>query len=170
MEARTTQHDPFLEDAWLVRQRYWQRKLGRLRLGVEPLEEQLARYRRVTWILTTVTLALASMFVTLFAAFRRPDIGLILALLLFSPVVVLAWLDQTLLRLRAARYARAPGISETAAGFGRGMIGRVSRGGAKIRDTSWRLDKEWKLPKSFSQRRKGRKESDSSRFASLRDP
>ncbi len=38
-----------LEAAWRTREAVWRRKLGRLRLGVEPIEEQLARYRRVTW-------------------------------------------------------------------------------------------------------------------------
>src|SRR6266540_118303 len=106
METRTQQHDPFLDAAWHVRQRYWRRKLGRLRLGVEPLEEQLARYRRVTWMLTAIPLVLAAMFVSLFAAFRRPDIGLIVALVLFCPIVVLAWLDLALLQLRVARYTQ----------------------------------------------------------------
>ncbi len=30
-----------LETRWRVREREWARRLGRLRLGVEPLEEQL---------------------------------------------------------------------------------------------------------------------------------
>ena len=106
METRTQQHDPSLEAVWHVRQRYWRRKLGRLRLGVEPLEEQLARYRRVTWMLTAIPLILAAMFVSLFAAFRRPDIGLIVALVLFCPIVVLAWLDLAVLQLRVARYTQ----------------------------------------------------------------
>ena len=38
-----------LESRWRVRERNWARRLGRLRLGVEPLEEQLTRYRRTTW-------------------------------------------------------------------------------------------------------------------------
>jgi hypothetical protein len=93
-------------DVWQARQRYWQRKLGRLRLGVEPLPEQLVRYRRVTWMLTAVPLVIALMFVSLFAAFRRPDIGLILASVLLLPIVVFAWLEYGLLVLRVARYTR----------------------------------------------------------------
>src|SRR5512135_1798677 len=95
-----------LEIDWTARERYWRRKLGRLRLGAEPLEEQLARYRRVTWILTDVCAILALMFVGLFAAFRRPDVGGILALVLLSPIVALAWLDYGLLARRVARYTR----------------------------------------------------------------
>jgi hypothetical protein len=37
------------EDEWQERERQWQRRLGRLRLGAEPIAEQLAKYRRVTW-------------------------------------------------------------------------------------------------------------------------
>ena len=95
-----------MDEAWQARQRYWQRKLGRLRLGVEPLQDQLARYRRVTWMLTAVPLGIALMFVSLFAAFRRPEIGLILAAILLLPIVVFAWLEYGLLVLRVARYTR----------------------------------------------------------------
>ena len=94
------------DEAWQARQRYWRRKLGRLRLGVEPLEEQLARYRRVTWMLTAVPMGIGLMFVGLFAAFERPDVGLLLAAVLLLPVVVVAWFDYGLLRHRARRYLR----------------------------------------------------------------
>src|SRR3954447_5824954 len=104
METSGPRDESVADEAWEARRRYWRHKLGRLRLGVEPLEEQLARYRRVTWMLTAVPLALALMFVALFAAFRRPDIGVIVALILFCPVVVLAWIDDAVLRRRAARY------------------------------------------------------------------
>ena len=94
------------EIAWEARERYWRRKLGRLRLGAEPLEEQLARHRGVTWVLTGISAALALSFVGLFAAFGRPDIGGILALVLLAPIVALAWLDNALLARRAASYLR----------------------------------------------------------------
>src|SRR4051812_45624771 len=87
-----------------TRRRYWRRKLGRLRLGVEPLEEQLARYRRVTWMLTAVPAGIGLMFVALFAAFRRPDVGLWLAGLLLAPIVIVAWIDYGVLRWRVTRY------------------------------------------------------------------
>jgi hypothetical protein len=61
-----------------VREAEWRRKLGRLRLGVEPIEEQLARYRRVTWALTLIPLGVGAIFLILFTVFGRPDIGLIL--------------------------------------------------------------------------------------------
>jgi hypothetical protein len=95
-----------VDQVWQVRERYWRRKLGRLRLGAEPLQEQLARYRRVTWMLTAVPLLIALMFFALFTAFRRPDIGLIVAALVLLPIVAIAWVDQVLLERRAANYLR----------------------------------------------------------------
>ncbi len=97
---------PSLDADWQMRERYWSRKLGRIRLGAEPIEDQLAKYRRVTWMLTAVPLLLAAVIVGLFTAFRRPDVGGVLALVLFLPVFVVAWIDFGLLRLRANRYLR----------------------------------------------------------------
>ena len=54
--------DEDLESRWRMREKQWRRKLGRLRLGVEPIEEQLARYRRVTWVLTAVPAVIGLMF------------------------------------------------------------------------------------------------------------
>jgi hypothetical protein len=95
-----------LDADWQARAGYWQRKLGRIRLGAEPVEEQLVKYRRVTWMLTAVPLGLSTMFVALFAAFRRPDVGLIVSGVLFLPVVLFAWIDYGLLSRRVARYLR----------------------------------------------------------------
>jgi hypothetical protein len=80
-----------------------------VRLGVEPVEVQLARYRRVTWMLTAVPLAIALLFVALFAAFQRPVIGLVLAAILLLPIVVVAWLEHGLLVYQVARYQRELG-------------------------------------------------------------
>src|SRR5262245_48007663 len=79
MEAKvsTPDHAEDLEASWRAREEVWRRKLGRLRLGVEPIEEQLARYRRVTWALTAVPAGLAVMFFTLFAIFGYPLVGLV---------------------------------------------------------------------------------------------
>jgi hypothetical protein len=93
-----------LDSRWRSRESRWRRKLGRLRLGVEPLEEQLARYRRVTWALTAVPSVLALMFLTLFGVFGRPDIGLIFDAIILLPIIVVAWLDYALLASRAKRY------------------------------------------------------------------
>jgi len=96
--------EPRLDAEWLDREHYWRRKLGRIRLGVEPVEEQLAKYRRVTWMLTAVPLGLSMMFVGLFSAFARPDVGIVSALVLFLPVIVVAWIDYGLLSRRVACY------------------------------------------------------------------
>jgi hypothetical protein len=94
------------QGGWEEREREWRRKLGRLRLGAEPLEEQLERYRRATWVLTDICVLLALFFIGLFAAFRRPDVGALLALVLLAPIVALAWFDHVRLARRAARFAR----------------------------------------------------------------
>lgn len=91
-------------DDWSARERYWRKKLGRLRLGAEPLADQLARYRRVTWMLTAVPAGIGIMIVGLFTAFGRPDVGAILAVVLFLPVVSIAWIDFWMLSRRASRY------------------------------------------------------------------
>jgi hypothetical protein len=91
---------------WDDRLAYWRRRLGRIRLGVEPVEDQLARYRRVTWMLTAVATLLALIFIALFSAFRRPDVGAWLALVLFGPVVAIAWVDHGLLTWRVGRYMK----------------------------------------------------------------
>jgi hypothetical protein len=93
-----------LEARWRLREHYWQRKLGRLRLGVEPIEEQLARYRRVTWALTAVPSILGALFFALFTVFARPGIGFIVVAVLLLPVVLLAWWDHLTLVSRARRY------------------------------------------------------------------
>jgi hypothetical protein len=83
---------------------YWRQRLGRLRLGAEPLAEQLERYRRATWVLTLVPVAIGLMIAAIFAAFRRPDIGLLLAAILAVPIATLAWLDFLRLQRAVAEY------------------------------------------------------------------
>jgi hypothetical protein len=93
-----------LEAAWSSRRKYWARKLGRLRLGVEPIDEQLTRYRRVTGMLTAVPGFLSTVLFPLFAVFGRPGIGVVVAALFFLPIVAGAWAGYFLLQLRARRY------------------------------------------------------------------
>src|SRR3954447_11145172 len=102
METSGPRDESVADEAWEARRRYWRRKLGRLRLGAEPLEEQLARYRRVTWMLTAVPLTIGLMFLGLFAVFQRPGIGLVVASIILLPIVVVAWVDYGLLRSRVA--------------------------------------------------------------------
>jgi hypothetical protein len=104
MPGEVTSSNADLNTRWQERQEFWRRKLGRLRLGVEPLEEQLERYRGVTWALTLVPAFLAMFFLTLFTVFGRPDVGFILDAILLLPIVAGAWLDYALLARRAERY------------------------------------------------------------------
>ena len=102
--ANTAAGEGELVSRWRERQKHWRRKLGRLRLGVEPIEEQLTRYRRVTWALTAVPSVLAVFFLTLFTVFGRPDVGLILVGILLLPIILGAWLDYAVLSRRARQY------------------------------------------------------------------
>ena len=104
MEMNVSSEREATEGRWQEREREWARRLGRLRLGVEPLEEQLARYRRVTWGLTIVAGTIGLMFLTLFSVFGRPDIGLGVAGLVFLPISLVSWLDYLRLERRAAAY------------------------------------------------------------------
>jgi hypothetical protein len=91
---------------WAKREQYWRRKLKRLRFGAEPLEEQLARHRRVSWALTAIPAGLGLFFFTLFAVFGRPGIGLTVVAVLMLPIVLGAWLDQWILMSRVQRYVQ----------------------------------------------------------------
>jgi hypothetical protein len=104
MEAKLSIPEAELESRWHKREIQWRRKLGRLRLGVEPIEEQLTRYRRVTWALTAVPSVVGLMFLTLFTVFGRPDIGLIFDAIVLLPIVIGAWLDYARLARAARRY------------------------------------------------------------------
>ena len=104
METKQSTREGELESRWRMRETRWRRKLGRLRLGVEPIADQLARYRGVTWVLTAVPSVLGVMFFTLFTVFGRPDIGLIFDAIILLPIVIVAWLDYALLASRARRY------------------------------------------------------------------
>ena len=104
MDARLSVPDRDLETRWQLREKVWRRKLGRLKLGVEPIEEQLARYRRVSWLLTAVAALIGLMFLALFTVFGRPDIGLIFDAIVLLPIVVGAWLDYAWLARQAKRY------------------------------------------------------------------
>jgi hypothetical protein len=101
---------------WSERELDWRRKLRRLRFGVEPLGVQLEKYRRVTVALSCVCAGIALMFLMIFTAFGRPDVGAIVDLALFVPIVGLAWLDYRTLARRVAAYeaeaqARVPADS-----------------------------------------------------------
>lgn len=109
MEEAVPNESASERERWESRRRYWKRKLGRLRLGVEPLDDQLARYRRVTWLLTAIPLAMGLFIVALFTAFKRPDVGVVFASVLFLPIIAIAWIDFGLMAWRASCYEREMG-------------------------------------------------------------
>jgi hypothetical protein len=95
------------EDAgWAAREAWWRRRLGRIRPGLEPLPEQLARLRRVTWGLTWVPAGIGAIILGIFSAFGAPGIGLVVVGVLLVPVVVGAWVEQWRLSRRVAAYER----------------------------------------------------------------
>jgi hypothetical protein len=100
-------HAPIETDQdWADRELYWRRKLRRIRFGVEPLAVQVEKYRKVTIVLSAVSAGIALMFLMIFSAFHRPDIGLILVTVLFAPMIGLAWFDFRTLAGRVAEYER----------------------------------------------------------------
>jgi len=104
MERELSEDLTELESRWREREREWGRRLGRIRLGVEPIEDQLARYRRTTWALMIVPAIIAVMFLSLFSVFGRPDIGLSIVAIFFVPMILFAWLGYKKLERRAAAY------------------------------------------------------------------
>lgn len=89
-----------------ARAAYWRKRLGRIKLGVEPIPDQIERYRRVTVVFTAVAGGISLMFLALFSAFRQPLVGLLLALILMGPLILICWLDFLRLRSRALAYLR----------------------------------------------------------------
>jgi hypothetical protein len=90
----------------------WRKRLGRLRLGVEPIAEQLARSRRATWTLTFVSLGIGSMILAIFTAFSAPRTGLVVVGVILGPIIAGAWFGDWRLR----RAARACGHGRHASG------------------------------------------------------
>jgi hypothetical protein len=83
---------------------YWQRRLGRIRLGAEPVLDQLRKHRRITFGVTGVACGLAAIIVAIFTAFRAPFIGFASALVIFGPIIALAWWDFARLSARVRQY------------------------------------------------------------------
>ncbi len=90
--------------SWPDRERRWRRKLGRIRPGDGPVEEQLSRFRAMTWVMTAVGGGIALLFVALFSAFGKPLYGLVVAAVLPGPILIAAWTGYFRLRRRAHRY------------------------------------------------------------------
>ncbi len=105
-------------DDWPARERRWRRRLGRLRLGVEPLAEQLARMRATVVALSIVGGLVGLAFVALFSAFHAPWIGLGMAAVLLGIPVGLAWIDYGRHRARAAAFEAERSANEAATAAG----------------------------------------------------
>lgn len=87
-----------------LREAYWRRRLGRIRFGAEPIEEQVSRQFRVTLALSVVLCVIGLMILSIFWAFKRPDVGTAVVGVLVLPVIVLAWLELAVLRARVSSY------------------------------------------------------------------
>ncbi|WP_169981185.1 hypothetical protein [Tautonia rosea] len=89
---------------WPARKRDWQRRLPRLRLEAEPIEEQIDRYRRATIALSVVTMMVAGMVLVLFTVFGAPWFGLLVSLVPAGTVISAAWRSHQQLRSGARKY------------------------------------------------------------------
>ena len=93
-----------LLETWPERERLWFRELGRIRSDQGPVSEQLQKLRLVTWVITAVTGWIAFMIVVLFTAFKSPGTGLIVAGVIFGPIIVSAWIGFRRLEGRTRGY------------------------------------------------------------------
>ena len=89
---------------WAERQAYWSRRLGRIRLGAEPLNDQLARLRLVTIVASLVILFIGLFMFMLFLVFGRADIGAIVAAVAIVPLAGLAWYEDWKMHHRVRQY------------------------------------------------------------------
>jgi hypothetical protein len=88
------------------REAFWRLKLRRVRFEAEPISEQVGRQFRATVALTSLACGIGLIFLAIFAAFGRPDVGAVVLGVLLIPVAGLAWLDYLILRSRASAYLR----------------------------------------------------------------
>ena len=104
MKSSGREFDPKFEDDGPGREAYWRRKLRRFRFGAEPIGEQLARQFRVTIALTAIPGGIGLMFLAIFGAFGRVDVGMVVVGVLVVPVVAFAWIDYAVSRARTSAY------------------------------------------------------------------
>ncbi len=83
---------------------YWGTRLGRIRLGVEPVEGQLEIIHKMTWVIIGVVTFFEVFFMSLFLGFGRPDIGLVLVGISLVPIELMAWFDYIKLKNRVKEY------------------------------------------------------------------
>lgn len=92
-----------------ARRQQWQRRLPRLRLDAEPIDQQLLKLRNSTRVLSVVVLGIGVLFFVLFSLFGSPVVGLIVGGVLFGSVVTPAWRSFYQTRDGAAAYLRELG-------------------------------------------------------------
>lgn len=74
-------------------------------------DDRLARSRRAAWAGTAVIGILAVAFLGLFAAFRRPLIGLAVDGVFLLPIALIVWVDHAVAVHRARRSSGGSGAS-----------------------------------------------------------
>lgn len=85
----------------------WRVRLARLSPYTIDIEEQLEQLRRLTIVLTIVPGFMASIILVLFTIFGRPDIGLLVILIIFGPIIGIAWRDYLRIKKEAHAFLAA---------------------------------------------------------------
>ncbi len=87
-----------------ARQFYWQSQLRPIRLGAEPVADQIRRRMLVNAAGSVCVALIGLIFLGIFAAFGRSDLGLIIAGTLFAVGIVGNWIVYFRLRRRMRAY------------------------------------------------------------------
>lgn len=82
----------------------WRVRLARLSPYTIEVSEQLDRLYHLTIVLTIVPGIMAFIVLSLFLIFGRLDIGLVAILIIFGPMIGLAWLDYRSIARQARHY------------------------------------------------------------------
>lgn len=85
----------------------WRVRLARLSPYTIDIEEQLEKLRQLTIVLTLVPGFMATIILVLFTIFGRPDIGLVVVLIIFGPIIGIAWRDYLRIKKEAHAFLAA---------------------------------------------------------------
>lgn len=86
---------------------YWRVRLARLSPYTSDIEDQLERLRQLTIVLTIVPGIMATIIFVLFTIFGRPDVGFLVILILFGPIIGIAWRDYSRIKKEAHAFLKA---------------------------------------------------------------
>ena len=89
----------------------WSRQLRPLYLDGEPIPQQFARRRGVVLVASALLSGLILFILSLFAAFGRWDLGLIVGLCLFGIPLGWIWWDYWRLGRNVARFSREAAVA-----------------------------------------------------------